>query len=144
MGVALAVAIVTWQLLCFRCQQSPTLPMKTGPIYHQRQTGMERSDVAAWIIYRHRTNTALSLQHYTTHPNAHNRLMALFQDYLGKPVPERQKQSGFYWSKRQWVAVASAGHSREITTPAPHHSVFYRPDALPAAQPTAPKHHPVS
>ena len=30
--------------------------------------------------------------------------------------------------------------SRQITTPAPHHSVFYRPDALPAAQPTASKH----
>jgi len=24
--------------------------------------------------------------------------------------------------------------------PTPHHSVFYRPDALPAAQPTASKH----
>ena len=39
----------------------------------------------------------------------HNRLMALFRDYLGEPVPERENQSGFYWSKRQWVAVASAG-----------------------------------
>jgi len=44
------------------------------------------------------------------------------------------------------VNVASAGPyaslhcSRQITTPAPHHSVFYRPDALPAAQPTASKH----
>ena len=28
----------------------------------------------------------------------------------------------------------------QITTPAPHHSVFYRPVALPAAQPTASKH----
>jgi len=28
---------------------------------------------------------------------------------------------------------------RQITMPAPHHSVFYRPDALPA-QPTASKH----
>ena len=34
----------------------------------------------------------------------------------------------------------SAPCSRQITTPAPHHSVFYRPDALPAAQPTASKH----
>jgi len=34
----------------------------------------------------------------------------------------------------------SAPCSRETTTPAPHHSVFYRPDALPAAQPTASKH----
>ena len=39
------------------------------------------------------------------------------------------------------MAVASAGpyasapRSRQITMPAPHHSVFYRPDALPAAQP---------
>ena len=34
----------------------------------------------------------------------------------------------------------SAPRSRQITTPAPHHSVFYRPDALPAAQPTVSKH----
>ena len=27
-----------------------------------------------------------------------------------------------------------------LLVPAPHHSVFYRPDALPAAQPTASKH----
>jgi len=46
----------------------------------------------------------------------------------------------------EWVAVASAGlyanlHlAPDITTPAPQHSVFYRPDALPAAQPTASKH----
>ena len=47
------------------------------------------------------------------------------------------------------VAVASAGsyadlqsapRSMQITTPAPHHSDFYRPDTLPAAQPTASKH----
>jgi len=30
--------------------------------------------------------------------------------------------------------------SRQITTPTPHHSVFYRPDGLPVAQPTASKH----
>ena len=34
----------------------------------------------------------------------------------------------------------SAPRSRQITTPAPHRSVFYRPDALPAAQQTASKH----
>jgi len=57
----------------------------------------------------------------------------------GKPI-------WIYWSKIQWVAVASAGpyacahRSRQITTPAPHHSVFCRPDALSAAQPTVSKH----
>jgi len=29
-------------------------------------------------------------------------------------------------------------HPRQITTPAPNHSVFYRPYALPAAKPTTP------
>jgi len=39
-----------------------------------------------------------------------------------------------------WAICKSAPCSRQTTTPAPHHSVFYRPDALPAAEPTAPKH----
>jgi len=39
-----------------------------------------------------------------------------------------------------WAICKSAPRSRQITTSAPHHSVFYRPDALPAAQPTALKH----
>ena len=30
--------------------------------------------------------------------------------------------------------------SLQTNTPAPHHSVFYRPDALPATQPTSSKH----
>jgi len=40
-----------------------------------------------------------------------------------------------------WAICKSAPRSRQITTPATHHSVFYRPDALPAgAQPTVSKH----
>jgi len=40
-----------------------------------------------------------------------------------------------------WAICKSASCSRQITTPAPHHSVFYRPDALPSTtQPTASKH----
>jgi len=39
----------------------------------------------------------------------HTHLTALFQDYPGEPVPERKHQFGFHWSKRQWLAVASAG-----------------------------------
>ena len=39
-----------------------------------------------------------------------------------------------------WAICKFAPRSRQITMPAPHHSVFYRPDALPAAQPTASKH----
>ena len=39
-----------------------------------------------------------------------------------------------------WAICKSASRSRQITMSAPHHSVFYRPDALPAALPTASKH----
>jgi len=39
-----------------------------------------------------------------------------------------------------WAIWKSAPRSRQITTPAPHHSVFYSLDALLAARPTASKH----
>jgi len=41
--------------------------------------------------------------------------------------------SGISWTIRK----QSAPRSRQITTPTPHHSFYYRPDALPDAQPTA-------
>jgi len=44
------------------------------------------------------------------------------------------------WQWHQLGIRKSAPRSRQITMPTPHHSVFYRPDALPAAQPTASKH----
>ena len=43
-------------------------------------------------------------------------------------------------SEWQWHQLGHMQVSRQITMPAPHRSVFYRPDALPAAQPTASKH----
>jgi len=39
-----------------------------------------------------------------------------------------------------WAICKSAPCCRQITTRASHNSVFYRPDALPATQPTASKH----
>ena len=38
-----------------------------------------------------------------------------------------------------WAICKSTSRSRQITMPAPHHKFFYRPDALPAAQPTVSK-----
>ena len=50
------------------------------------------------------------------------------------------KQETVSGSGISWAICKSAPRYRQITTPAPHHSVFYRPDALPAAKPTASKH----
>ena len=57
-----------------------------------------------------------------------------------KPVWTLLKQETVSGSGISWAMCKSAPCSRQITTPEPHHSVFYRPDALPAAQPTASKH----
>jgi len=38
-----------------------------------------------------------------------------------------------------WAVCKSSPSSMQINMPAPNHSVFYRQDALPAAQPTASK-----
>jgi len=39
-----------------------------------------------------------------------------------------------------WAICKSALRPRQITMPAPHHSVFYRLDAIPTTQPTVLKH----
>jgi len=57
-----------------------------------------------------------------------------------KPIWILLKQERVSGSGISWAICKSAPCSRQTTTPAPHHSVFYKPDALPAAQPTASKH----
>jgi len=57
-----------------------------------------------------------------------------------KPIWILLKQETLSGSGISWATCKSAPHFRQITMPATLHSVFYRPDALPAAQPTASKH----
>ena len=83
------------------------------------------------------------LQTEHTHP----RLTALFPGLPGwagtrkvTPIWILLKQETVSGSGISWAICKSAPSSRQITTPAPHHSIFLQPDALPAAQPTASKH----
>ena len=55
----------------------------------------------------------------TTH--THTRLTALFPGLPRWAGTRKVNQSGFYWSKRQWVAVASAG---------PYASLHLAPDPI--------------
>ena len=82
-----------------------------------------------------------------THPHTHTHLMALFSRTTRvsryqkcKPIWILLKQETVSSSGISWAVCKSAPRSRQITTPAPHHSVFYRPDALPATQPTKSNH----
>ena len=57
-----------------------------------------------------------------------------------KPIWILLKQETVIGSGVSWAIYKSAHLCRQITMPSPQHSVFYRPDALPATQPTASKH----
>ena len=77
----------------------------------------------------------------------HTHLTALFPGLprragtrKAKPIWILVKQETVSGSGISWATCKSAPRSRQITMPAPHHSIFYSPDALPAAQPTASKH----
>ena len=83
----------------------------------------------------------------STHTHTHARLTALCPGLPRwastrkvKPIWILLKQETMSGSGISWAPYQSAPCSRQTTTPAPHHSVFYRPDALPATQPTASKH----
>ena len=82
-----------------------------------------------------------------THTHTHIRLTALCPGLPGwtgtrkvKPIWILVKQETVSGNGISWAVCKSAPRSRQITTPALHRSVFYRLDALPAAQPTASKH----
>ena len=97
---------------------------------------MNRTVVGRVLIYAYHT---------------HTRLTALCPGLPGwagtrkvKPIWILLKQETVSGSEIRRAICKSAPCSRQITTPAPHRSVFYRPDALPAAQPTASKHYAAS
>ena len=82
-----------------------------------------------------------SLQRFdsvATHTHSLTSLTAL----TGKvePICILLKQETVSGSGISWAVCKSAPRSRQATMPAPHHSVYYRPDALPVAQTTASEH----
>jgi len=95
------------------------------------------------------TKSGLQSQyHYHTYIYIHTFYSTLdfVRNYPGELVPEpiwillkQETVSGISISWDIMQICTSPGRPRQITTPA-HHSIFYRPDALPAAQPTASKH----
>jgi len=93
------------------------------------------------------TNIKHTTANITFHTQIHSRLAALCPGLPGragtrkvKPIWIFLKQEKVSGSGISWATCKSAPHSREITMPALHHSVFYTPDALPAGQSTASKH----
>ena len=102
---------------------------------------------SAWIMFHTMKTSFIAFCPcellFTVITHIHTRLTAFFSGTTrvswyqkGKPIWILLKQETVSGSGINWAICKSAPRSRQITTPAPHHSVFYRPDALPAAQPT--------
>ena len=115
-----------------------------GVSYALTGQGVLRSDCRRVVL-----NSVTTLSLYLcliTH--THTRLTVLFPGLpgwagtrKGKPIWILLKQETVSGSGISWAICKSVPRCRQITKPAPYHSkVFYRPDALPAAQPTVSKH----
>ena len=111
---------------------------------------MSAENAKGQTLITHRIDTSQLIDQHSLlrlHVHTHTRLAALFPGLPGlagtrnvKPIWILLKQETVSGSGISWAICKSAPCSRQITTPAPHHSFFCRPDALPAAQPTASKH----
>ena len=105
----------------------------------------EQKDLEVWISQDLKASQqclqaqARARERTRTHTHTHARARA-FNGALSGPIWILLKQQTVSASGISWAICKSAPCSRQTTTPAPHHSVFYRPDALPAAQPTVSKH----
>jgi len=82
------------------------------------------------------------LSKMSPHTHTYTHLTALYLGLPGwagtrkvKPIWIILKQETVSGSGIRWAICKSAPRSRQITMPAPHRSVFYRPDALPVTQP---------
>ena len=138
MGWVITMAMVDVDCSCqFSADSQPKL------------TGLIQGLAATWCpVYIHemnRANSSNDVGHDDNNKNTH--LTALCQGLPGwagtrnvKPVWILLKQETVSGNGISWAICKSAPCSRQTTTPAPHHSVFYRLDALPAAQPTASNH----
>jgi len=84
----------------------------------------------------------IRLLHYNcfTAPWTSSRTTRVSRYQKGKTSLDLLEQETVSGSSISWAICKSAHRCRQITMPASHHSVFYKPDALPADQPTASKH----
>jgi len=73
-------------------------------------------------------------------PLSRTNQVSRYQKGSEKPIWILLKQETVSGSGIRWAICKSAPRSSQITMLVPHHSIFYRPGALHATQPTASKH----
>ena len=130
-------ALILWCLICNIIQCLTHIKYKHIFTFLQ--------NVCNFTVALHITKTAVT--HWNaTHARTHAHLTAFSMTtqvswyQKGKTNLDFTEARDSEWQWHQLGHCKSAPCSRQTTTPALYHSVFYRLDALPAAQPTASKH----
>jgi len=120
-------------LLVYSSSARVSLDLVTGPDLRGR---------GSWAVARGPPQLRGLHTHAHTHPfnGPFSRTIRVGRYQKGKTNLDFTEARDSEWQWHQLGICKSAPRSRQTTTLAPHHSVFYRPDALPAAQPTASKH----
>jgi len=119
-----------------------TVHISSSEIHNLQHHRRWRASICCYQDCKDKHNAILCIIQHT-----HTCLVALCPGLHGwastrkvKPIWILLKQETVSGSGISWAICKSAPCSIQITMPAPHYSVLYRPDALPPAQPTASKH----
>jgi len=138
-------------LFVYLCFENTSEPCKNGWTDQDsvwRQTRGPNEPCIKWACSLHMVPHGKYSWVLCQNTHTHTRLTALcpgLPRWAGtrkiKPMWILLKQETVSGSGISWAICKSAPRCRHITMPVPHHSVFYRPDALPAAQPTVSKHY---
>jgi len=122
----------------------PTLTVKNAAtassIYHPHYTQLATCPALTHHCYTHARTHAHTHTHTQPFNGPLSRTTRVSRYQKGKTNLDftEARDSEWLWHQLGHMQVCTC--CRQITTPAPHHAVVYRPDALPAAQPTASKH----
>ena len=146
--IKLFVSHKTFQWGCFAplacCARRQVSPLPPTPLQAaQLPLAIVTVNMLHWMEERLRTDLFLPT-HTNTHTHPFNgpfsRTTQVGRYQKGRTNLDFTEARDSEWQWHQLGICKSAPRSRQITMPTPHHSVFYRPDALPATQPTVSKH----
>jgi len=120
-------------------------PMTRTPIRLQKFISFRTSNKETSCTFKctkHMQCAQSSITHTHTYPfnGPLSRTARVSRYQKGKTNLDFTEARDSEWQWHQLGHMQVCTHSRQITTPTPHHSVFYSPDALPATKTTASKH----
>jgi len=135
---------VTWQTPLIHCWPEPALSHNVHAIKYNFKISVNLILICQTMQTVHAQTEVIQQQLLLLHPfnGLISRTTWVSQHQEGKPfwILLQQEMIGWQWHQLDYMKIICASLHTDNHASVPHHSVFYRPDALRAAQPTASKH----